>query len=102
VRTCCANRHIRGNNENLRIFFIRLASPLNRVKIAVLIVMVQHEGHERIGEVWKQFRTLCLLALKLPFNFTELTRTEICSIQGVRLFYEKKKCLAPRSQANRQ
>jgi hypothetical protein len=39
-------------------FFIRCASPLNRVKIATLIVMVQHKGHERIGKAWKQYRTL--------------------------------------------
>ncbi len=42
--------------NKLQIFFIHLALPVSEVKIVALIVLAQHEGHERIGKAQKRFR----------------------------------------------
>ncbi len=34
-------------------FFICCASPISGVRHAAPIVLLQHEGHERIGKAWK-------------------------------------------------
>jgi predicted acyltransferase len=48
--------HIHSANKKIYgLSFICLASPVRRIKIAALIVLLQHKGHKRISKVQKQF-----------------------------------------------
>ncbi len=45
-----AGRIRNANKKFSCIFFIRCASPIGRVRIAVSIVLAEHKGNERIGK----------------------------------------------------
>jgi hypothetical protein len=66
------------------------ASPVSGVKIAVSIVSRQRKRNKRT------------LVQEKPFNFAVVTGIINVFVQNVGLLYEKKKRLAPWSQANSQ
>jgi hypothetical protein len=53
----------------LRIFFIRYAAPVGKVRITGPLALPQHKGNERIGEAWKTFRCALPIVTDIAYYF---------------------------------
>ncbi len=60
-----AGRIHSANKKFSRIFYVRCASPIGRVRIVAPIVLAQHKENERIGKALLSIRSATPIAIEI-------------------------------------